>query len=295
MSFHVRDKVDRTHSSRKEGKRSARAPSNVVAFPPQIARLRGRLDLQSVVRVTKPRAADLSTSQLAAARRAGLKTPAELDRFALVLARQEERRFEGRRADEKDEVYSFRRRYFEALSFARSLVLGLEELKPTAEGSPSDYLEELKELLEQVEAGMVRAQIGDQGEASKRRRNIGAVREALEWYRTASAAARKLVPNRNNKQRRLSGRPAYVPDVDRLRDYACHLAPALASIPTAAWARAVERWPGIERHGRGGGARICWYHVVYDLLKSGPGLTGAQSPQGLRDTWDDGATSKAKK
>jgi hypothetical protein len=270
----VRQKVNPTSASRKASKRTTRGQSNVLAFPPRIARERGRLDLQGVVRLVKPTGANLSTSQRAAAQRAGIKTVAELDRYALALARQEERRPARRRDGETDEAYARRRRYFECVDFMRSELLEFEALRPTAEGAPSDYVEDLDARLASVEAAMVCAQGGE----TPKRRNIRAVRAALEEHRTSSAAPAR-----------------YVPDVDAVRNYACQLSPALASIPTGAWANAVERWPGIGRHARGGGARICWYHVVYDLLKSAPGLTDAKSPQGLRDTWEDGATSKAKK
>ena len=261
----MRQKVDRTPASRKASKRSTRGRSNVLAFPPQVARERGRLDLQAIVRLMKPSAANLSTAQRAAARRAGITTGAELDRYALFLARGEERRFEGRRDGESDETYARRRRYFEGIAFVRSQLLELEALKPTADGAPSDFVEDLDALLDSVEAAIVCAQGGE----TPKRRNIGAVRTALEWQRTS--AARR-----------------YVPEVDRVRDHACHLAPALAAIPTSEWARAIERWPGIERHPRGGAPRICWYHVVYDLLKSAPRLTDADSAQAVRDTWERG-------
>ena len=248
--------------------RKEKSTSNVVLLPRRNPSDPGRLDLGGVVRIVKPRAADLSPSQ----RARGME--AEAQKRALVHARI--RRFNGRRSDETDEAYALRRRHFQALDWARWAVLELEELKPTAEGEPSEHVQELEDVLDAVEAGQIHWQTS--GKDAQKRRTIGAVREVLEWYRQRRDSHASLSPR---KQRLHS-----LPSVDMVRDYACKLAPELAALSSAEWARALDRWPGLPAPDEK------WGRVVFDLLISArddngaPILTGAKNYRSLVRTWD---------
>jgi hypothetical protein len=169
-----------------------------------------------------------------------------------------------------------------ALGFIRRSWLQLEALRPTWEGGPTVYLSELQRTLSAIERA--RDSLEGDGGNDVTVRAAGAVREALEWWRRAAAKAGERL---DDEEPALSATP---PDLGALLDYACARDPALAGVPPEAWARATERWPGLQAkrggaRSKGAKAAVTWQDVVYDLLKPA-GLTTAKNARSILGLWN---------
>lgn len=199
--------------------------------------------------------------------------------------------FVPRRAGESDEANTLRTRHYLATMFVRALATELEAQRPIAEASLSRAhaadvdSTELERLLACIES-VRKAQSG----SSDQPRIITAVRDALERARKWNARHREQV---------LEGAwGAMSLDVDDISEKAMRSAPELAMIPRAAWADAIERWPGLDS-ARGGSRKkgekkVTWYRVVFDLLHL-HGLSGdAPSAESLKKTFDSGGKKRSR-
>lgn len=269
-------------------------PAQIV---PTRAPAPGRLDLRdAVVRVVVPRADELSERQ----RAVGIEYGVDLERLAVLAAQSEQGRRYARRAGESDEAHALRDRHFVALAFARSLVLELEALRPTAEGAEgataSDAID-LRRAVEAAEAARARWTApprpadGPSGRDDGAPRRIAAAKAALEH------GVRWAAQNRERPMRDEDGSGVYfgVPEVDPdlIRAEAAREAPELAAIPRTDWERALAEYPAARR-GRGGDHRTRptpWHVVVFSLLQP-HALTKASNAKAMLSTYESAAKKR---